>query len=142
MKIAVSTNGTTLDAPVDPRFGRCPVIAYVDSETMEITAQANANAAAAGGAGIQTAQAVAESGAKVLLTGNCGPNAYQTLSAAGVKVVTGVSGSIRDAVVAYKKGHLVSADRPNVADHFGAGRGPGGGRGMGRGMGRGRGGGR
>jgi len=144
MKIAISASGGVFDSPVDPRFGRCPVIVYVDSDTMELTARTNENASAAGGAGIQTAQAVVDAGAQVLLTGNCGPNAHQTLSAAGVTVVTGVSGSVRDAVVAYKSGYLKSADRPNVADHFGT-RGEGGvgrGRGIGRGMARGRGGGR
>jgi len=73
----------------------------------------------------------------VVLTGNCGPNAYQTLSAAGLQVITGVTGRIRDAIQAYKDNRLQPTAQPNVAAHFGMGAIPGMGMGMGRGMGRG-----
>jgi hypothetical protein len=80
-----------------------------------------------------------------VLTGNCGPNAYQTLSAAGVQVITGIAGTIRDAIEAYKAGKLQAAAQPSVGAHYGMGatpamglgRGMGGGMGMGRGMSRG-----
>jgi hypothetical protein len=74
-----------------------------------------------------------------VLTGNCGPNAYQVLSAAGIQVITGVSGKVEDAVQAYKSGQFRAGSQPNVATHFGEGYGAGTGRGMGGGMGMGRG---
>ena len=103
----------------------------------------NANIAASGGAGIQSAQFVASKGAKAVITGNCGPNAVQTLSASGVEVFVGQSGTIRDVIERYTRGELKSTSTPNVASHYGMGMGAGMGRGMGqgRGMGRGRGGG-
>jgi len=70
-----------------------------------------------------------------VLTGNCGPNAFQVLSAAGIQVITGVSGKVKDAIQSYKSGGLQSSSQPNVADHFGMGGGSGMGGGMGRGMG-------
>ena len=137
MKIAVSATAPGLDAEVDSRFGRCQYFIIVDPQSMEFEALDNSNAMAAGGAGISTAQMIASKGAKVVLTGNCGPNAYQTLSAAGIQVITGVSGRIKDAVEAFKAGKFQPNAQPSVGDHYGmgAGMGPGMGRGMGRGMG-------
>jgi len=141
MRIAVSAVAPSLDAEVEPRFGRCQYFVIVDSQSMEFEALENSSAMAAGGAGISAAQMIADKGAEVVLTGNCGPNAYQTLSAAGVQVVTGASGRIRDAVEAYKAGRLQPNAQPSVGSHYGMGMGSGtgAGRGMGRGMGGGRG---
>jgi len=137
MKIAVSATAPGLDAEVDPRFGRCQYFIIVDPQSMEFEALDNSNAMAAGGAGISTAQMIASKGVEVVLTGNCGPNAYQTLSAAGIQVITGVAGRIRDAIEAYKAGRLQPNDQPSVGSHHGMGMGRGMGRGMGMGMGRG-----
>ncbi|MGQ9546379.1 MAG: NifB/NifX family molybdenum-iron cluster-binding protein [Dehalococcoidia bacterium] len=139
MKIAISATGAGLDAEVDPRFGRCEYFIIVNPETMQFEALENSNIAASGGAGISTARLIADKGVEVVLTGNCGPNAYQTLSAAGIQVVTGVAGGIREAVEAYKEGKLQPIAQPSVGSHYGMGAGMGRGRGggMGRGMGRG-----
>ena len=135
MKIAISATGPTLDAEVDPRFGRCQYFIIVDPETMEFEAVENTSAMASGGAGISTGQMIASKGVEAVLTGNCGPNAYQVLSAAGLQVITGVSGRISDAIQAYKSGQFQTTSRPTVDAHFGMGGGMGMGRGMGRGMG-------
>jgi predicted Fe-Mo cluster-binding NifX family protein len=68
---------------------------------------------------------IAGKGVEVVLTGNCGPNAYEVLSAAGIKVVTGVAGKVQDAVQGYKSGKFQSSSQPNVPGHFGMGRGRG-----------------
>jgi predicted Fe-Mo cluster-binding NifX family protein len=132
MKIAVSAMGTTLDAEIDPRFGRCQYFIIVDPETMQFEALENSSAMAGGGAGISTAQTIAGKGIEAVLTGNCGPNAYQVLSAAGIKVFTGVAGKLQDAIEGYKLGKFKASSQPNVAGHFGMGRGMGRGRGMGQ----------
>jgi len=149
MKIAVSANGKNLDAPMDPRFGRCAYFVIVDTEDMSFEAFDNANIALSGGAGIQSAQFVASKGANVVITGNCGPNAVRTLSAAGVDLIVGQTGTVRQVIDKYKAGKLEKTAEANVRDHYGmggvasTGRGttqdPGGGMGIGRGMGRGRG---
>jgi predicted Fe-Mo cluster-binding NifX family protein len=123
LKIAISSRGPTLDAEVDPRFGRCQYFLIIDPDTMEFEAIDNTNKMASGGAGIASAQTVAGKGVQVVLTGQCGPNAYQTLSAAGIQVVTGVSGRIRDVVGGFKSGKYKKSSGPTVGPHFGTGRG-------------------
>jgi predicted Fe-Mo cluster-binding NifX family protein len=147
MKIAVSATGADLSAQVDPRFGRCQYFIIVDPETMQFEALENPNVMAGGGAGISTAQMIANKGVEVVLTGNCGPNAYQTLSASGVQVITGVTGTVQQAIEGYKAGRFQATSQPSVGAHFATGIGPGTGigrgmvmspgMGMGRGMGRG-----
>jgi len=135
MKVAISASGTNLDSEIDPRFGRCAYFVIVDTEDMGFEAFPNDSMSLGGGAGIQSAQFVASTGAKAVITGNCGPNAVRTLSAAGVSLITGQTGSVREAVERYKRGELKATDAPNVSDHFGMGAGRGMGRGMGQGQG-------
>ena len=119
MKIAVSSKGKDLDSHVDPRFGRAAYILVVDmnDDTVQVLENSE-NVNAFKGAGIQAAAAVGNSGAEVLLTGYCGPNAFKTLAAAGVKVANDVSGSVRDALEAFKKGTVSFAHTANVEGHW------------------------
>jgi predicted Fe-Mo cluster-binding NifX family protein len=119
MKIVVSASGPELDAGVDARFGRAPYFLLVRPETLEFEVVTNqASLEAAHGAGIQAAALVAKCGPAALITGNCGPKAYQTLQAAGIPVFLGVSGSVRDAVQQYQQGKLAPAPAPNVGGHW------------------------
>ena len=119
MKIAVTSKGKDLDADVDPRFGRAAFIIVVDTDSLEFEVLDNAeNLNAFKGAGIQAATMISNKDAKVLLTGFCGPNAFKTLEAADVKVVNDVSGTVKDAVEAFKKGGLSYSDGANVEGHW------------------------
>lgn len=119
MKIAVTSKGQDLDSEVDPRFGRAAYILIVDSETSEYkTLDNRENVNALKGAGIQAARSVSDSGAEVLVTGFCGPNAFQALSAAKIKVASNAGGTVRDAVKAYLEGKLTLADKANVNGHW------------------------
>ena len=137
MKLAVSATGGSLDAQVDPRFGRCAYFVIVDSESFEFESIPNTAANAMSGAGIQAAQAVADKGVQAVMTGHVGPNAFQALSSAGIDIITGVAGSVREAVEAFKSGKSQKVTGPTTPMGFGMGGG-----GFGMGMGRGRGGGR
>ena len=119
MKICVTAQGDNLDATVDPRFGRCQYFIIADTETLEFEAIKNPNIEAMGGAGIQSGQLVASKQVKAVLTGNVGPNAFQTLQAAGLDVITGVTGSVKEAIEKYKKGELKSTQGPSVGSKFG-----------------------
>lgn len=171
MRIAITAVEPQLDSELDPRFGRCPYFLVVETDNLTFEAVENENQALGQGAGIQSARLLCERGVKFVLTGNCGPNAHQTLSAAGIGVVVGCSGTVRSVIEQFEAGQLQAAAGPNVAGHAGMaggaagsgtpmpgnpadggpgggmGRGMGGGGGMGRGrgggggMGRGRGGG-
>jgi predicted Fe-Mo cluster-binding NifX family protein len=114
MKICVTSQGDTLESRVDPRFGRCAWFMVVNLDTLEFEAIDNAQIQAAGGAGIQAGQLMADKEVKTVLTGNVGPNAFQTLSAAGIEVITGVSGTVFDAVGKYKAGAFSVSDKPTV----------------------------
>jgi predicted Fe-Mo cluster-binding NifX family protein len=136
MKIAVSASSGDIESPVDPRFGRCPYYLIVDPNTMEFETVANPHVGASSGAGIQAAQLVAQKNVEAVLTGSCGPNAFQTLDAAGVKVVLGVTGRISEAVREYASGSgFQEAPGPDVPAHYGMGRKVGFGGGRGRRMG-------
>ena len=125
MKICISASSNNLDANVDSRFGRCPYFVIVDSETMEFDVVSNDSTNAAHGAGIQAAQTIVNSGCKVVITGNVGPNAFNVLSTTGIKVITGVSGKINEAVEKYKNSELQETTNPTVGGHFGMGKGTG-----------------
>lgn len=119
MKVAVSATGPGPDALVDDRFGRCPYLALVDANTLETESIENTGGASHGGAGVATAQAVVNRGIKVVITGHVGPNAYEVLSRAGVKVYGGASGTVREAVEAFRRGKLASASGATAPPHSG-----------------------
>ena len=121
MKICVTASAGALDAAVDPRFGRCAYFMIIDPESLEFKALANPNLEAAGGAGIQSAQLIANEGVAAVVTGNVGPNASQTLSALKIKVLIGASGTVKQAVEDYQAGRLKESSGPSVAGHFGQG---------------------
>jgi len=121
MKVCVTAQNETLDSKIDPRFGRCQYFIIVDTDTLKFETLQNPNIGSAGGAGIQSGQFIAEKQVKAVLTGNVGPNAFRTLQAAGVEVIVGVSGIVKDAVEKYKNGELKSTDNPSVGSKFGMG---------------------
>lgn len=143
-KICVTSSGPTLESTVDPRFGRCAYFIIADSETYAFEAVSNEAAIASGGAGIRAAQTVASMNVDAVLTGSVGPNAFPALQDAGIKILAGVSGTVRAAIENYnKEGYqeLAAPGPSNVGKgQGGPGRGLGMGYGGGMGMGRGGGG--
>ncbi|MEW6261213.1 MAG: NifB/NifX family molybdenum-iron cluster-binding protein [Thermodesulfobacteriota bacterium] len=118
-KIAVSCVEPSLDAMIDPRFGRAAGFLIVDPDTMQFEYLDNgASQAMAQGAGIQAAETVYRSGAKTVLTGYVGPKAFQVLSAAGIQVIQNVENmSVRQAIEGFKAGRFQPATQPNRMGH-------------------------
>jgi predicted Fe-Mo cluster-binding NifX family protein len=147
MKLAISSSGKDLNSQLDPRFGRCAYFLIINPDDMSFEVFSNESAVLGGGAGIQSAQFLASKGVNAVITGNCGPNAVQTLSAAGIEVFTGQTGIVEEAVERFKQDELRPTTEATVDSHFGmasgSGSGPGGsmrgGGGMRQGMGGGRG---
>ena len=128
MRIVVSAEGDDLDAPASLVFGRCSTYLFIHTESFEFAALPNPAANQGGGAGIQAAQFVVNQGARAVLSGNLGPNAFDVLQAANVPGYLVAEGTVRQAVVAYKAGRLQPMDQANVAAHAGMGGGHDGGR--------------
>lgn len=119
MKIAFSTSGSDLNAPLDTRFGRAPKFLVLNLENGEfeiIDNQQNLNAAQ--GAGIQSAETVVRSGAKALVSGHCGPNAFRVLSSAGVKIFNSDAATVAEALEQFKQGKLKEAGGADVQGHW------------------------
>ena len=119
MKIAVTSTGNELISDVDPRFGRAKYFVIVDPKTLEYDVVENKqNLNLPHGAGIQAAKTVVDQKADVLISGNCGPKAFDVLNIAGIKVVTGANGRVIDAIIRYKSGELQTVAAPNVEGHW------------------------
>jgi len=119
MKICITSSNNTLDSAVDPRFGRCKYFIVAETDDMTFEAIENPNMSSGGGAGIQSGQFIAGKSVKTVLTGNVGPNAFQTLKAAKISIITGVSGKVSEAIEKYKKGEFKETDNPSVGPKFG-----------------------
>ncbi len=115
MKLAITAQGNNLKSPLDPRFGRAKYFIVVDTETGAFSAADNTvNQNAAQGAGIQAGKRIAELGVEGLITGHVGPKAFSTLQAGGVKIYTGASGTVADAIEQFKSGKLAVAASADV----------------------------
>jgi predicted Fe-Mo cluster-binding NifX family protein len=119
MKIAITSTGAKLEDKVDPRFGRCRYFILFDTESNKFEAVENTGAQGMGGVGIQSGQVMFDKGVETVLTGSCGPNAFQTLQAAGIKVITGVSGTVQEAIDKFKSGGFKPVSQANVSAHSG-----------------------
>ncbi len=119
MKIAVTALENTMESKMDPRFGRAAYILIVNTKTLEFEAFDNSeNKNAFKGAGIQAAAMLSDKEADVLLTGYCGPNAFKTLEAAGIKVANDQAGRVIDVVQNFKQGNVAYADGANKDGHW------------------------
>lgn len=119
MKVAFSTSGENLEAPMDSRFGRAPkfLIYDLDKDTYEvIDNQQNMNAMQ--GAGIQAAETIARSEARSLVTGHCGPKAFRVLNAAGIKVFPCEAPTVAAALHAFRAGELKPSSSADVEGHW------------------------
>ena len=125
MKIAVSSSGNELNSKLDPRFGRCAFFLVVDPADMSFETFDNQSVNQSSGAGIQAAQFLANKSVTAVITGHIGPNAVQTLSAAGIDVFVGQQGTIAEVVERFKRGNLRPTTQSTVGSHFGMGGGAG-----------------
>lgn len=107
MKIAVTSSGTTLDSPVDPRFGRAACLIVVDTrlDTFEVHENAR-DGEVAEGRGFQAAETATRLGAEAVITGQCDPVAFRALRAAGIQVIVGAQGTVREAIAGFNQGGL------------------------------------
>lgn len=121
MKVAVTSYGKDLSGKVDRSFGRAKWFVVIDTKTGAFEAHDNKqNVNAAQGAGIQAGQNVANLGIEVVLTGNVGPNAFRTLSAASIKIFIVGKGieTVQDALSEWKAGRLEEITEATIEGHW------------------------
>ena len=119
MKVVITAQGNELSSKMDLRFGRARWLIVFDTETECFQAHDNElNLNAAQGAGIQTGRNIANLGADAVITGNVGPNAFKTLSAAKIKVFLAEKQTTQQALDSYRNGDLMEVDQANVEGHW------------------------
>ncbi len=119
MKIAFTTSGDSMEAPLEPRFGRAEgfLIYDTNAETFE-THSNRTNLNATQGAGIQAAQKLSTLGVDCLVTGHCGPKAFGVLNTAGIRVYTSSLPTVADALRAITEGSLKPSAAADVDSHW------------------------
>ena len=116
MKIAIPSTGNDQNSEISPIFGRCPFFIIIETEDRRIKnfkSIQNSAASAFGGAGIQAAQLIANEGVEVVICGSIGPNAFNVLTQARIKVIDGVFGiSVKEAAERFLKGEIKEGGTP------------------------------
>jgi len=106
VKIAISADGSNLNAKVGHKFGTSQYLVIVDLESGDCEAVPNPGASGQRGAGMQAIVLAIGRDVKVVLTGYCSPTVYNQLEANGIEVLTGVSGTVGEIVEKYKRGDV------------------------------------
>jgi predicted Fe-Mo cluster-binding NifX family protein len=101
MRVAVPSSGRTLESSINPRFGRSPYYLIVDTETMRHEVLYNTRMSAPGG--VEAAQLLVGEDIDVVLAGALGPNSSEVISRAGIKIIKGVKGTVKESIEAYRK---------------------------------------
>jgi len=100
MKIAVTTQGEQ----IFQHFGQCKTFTVFTVEANKIQEKVIIDASQNGHAAL--AGFLKDSGVNVLICGGIGDGAKQMLSSTGIQLISGVEGSIEDAVNSYISGNL------------------------------------
>jgi predicted Fe-Mo cluster-binding NifX family protein len=106
LRIAISSDKPDLEARVGSRWGTSKYLMIVDLRTMAVESLPNSGASGQGGGGIQAVVLAISKKVDAVLTGYCSPTAKKYLTANGIEVLTGVSGTVAEVVRQYKKGDL------------------------------------
>ena len=113
MKICFSASGKDEKSMLNPRFGRCSYFLIFDDKDEKWVMVNNQAAPAFRGAGISAAQKIVDLGCKTIVTGNMGPNAFNVMSASGVKIYLGdLEKNVADNLKMYKEGELSELSAP------------------------------
>lgn len=119
MKVAITATQPNLQAPFDPRFGRCAYFVVIDEDSRAWQALPNPAIDARGGAGTLAAQFIAKQGAEAVISGKYGPNAFDALAAAGLRMFEAQTGNPETLLEAYLAGQLQEVAAPTSPGHHG-----------------------
>ncbi len=119
MQIAITSTDGTLEGMVDERFGRCKKIVVYSKEDGTFQVVDNTmNMNSPQGAGIQTAQNVANTAVQVVISGHLGPNAFRVLQAAGIEAYSASNMTVKEALEKFDQGGLTKMTGADVEGHW------------------------
>lgn len=119
MKIALTTSGNDMSAALDSRFGRAARFLMYDTDSDSFTVIDNAqNLNAPQGAGIQSVCLVLDAGAEAVITGHCGPKAFQVLKQAGIAIYQTSAPTVQAALDLFKKNEMQELTDADVNSHW------------------------
>jgi len=123
MNIAISVTGNGSEPLFDPRFGRAAACCLVNTDTGDRKVHENPALSAAGGAGVKAAQFIASLGVQVVISGAYGPNAFRTLTSAGIGMYLMPGSevlSVSNVLAQFNAGKLDRAESATHAGHHGS----------------------
>jgi predicted Fe-Mo cluster-binding NifX family protein len=102
MKVAIPTR----NGQIDDHFGHCEMYTIYTLDCGKIFSEETLNAPEGCGCKSGVAPLLAEKGVKVMLAGNMGMGALNTLNHFGIEVYRGCSGNVKDLIDAYLEGYV------------------------------------
>jgi predicted Fe-Mo cluster-binding NifX family protein len=105
LKVAVSAEGPDLDAKAGERLGLASYLLLVDLESKNFEALRSPRDSGNGG-GLQVVALLITQKCNAVLTGWCSPTAERYLSTHGIRVVTGMSGTVKEILAEFEREHM------------------------------------
>jgi len=103
MKICIATNKSDFNSAISPIFGRAPYFLIADLENKNFKFVKNRATKFIRGAGIAAAQTVVSEKVKLVIVGNIGPRAKVVLEQSGIKVISNITGTVKEVLERFKK---------------------------------------
>lgn len=126
MKIAVTTDGQSLESQVSPVFGRCPYFIIVETDEEEILSDEvleNSAMEQSSGAGTAAVQLIGDENVDTLIAGAVGPKAFKALKKWNIEVFRAEPGTVKTNVEKFLSGGLEEVDSATGPAGMGSGRG-------------------
>ncbi len=121
MKLAVTTNGPTLDEEISDLFTQSSHLHLIDTETMACETLECPGMGTLRGSVVHSPGHMKEYNIKAVLTGTTAPQNYKRYKAAGVELISNVRGIARPAVEAFVNGTLKQRTMQDIAETMGSG---------------------
>lgn len=108
MNVILSSQDQYLESSIDNRFGRCPWLIKIDTDTNQWEAFPNPGVNYSNGAGVAAAQFVIDQKAEAVISGDFGPHAAKTFQAAKIemRLFTEATATVQEAIDLFKKNEL------------------------------------
>jgi predicted Fe-Mo cluster-binding NifX family protein len=114
MKMAVTSSGSALESPFDPRFGRAAnfIVFDTDSEAWECHTN-NQTCKSLQQAGIKAAELAISLGAAAVISGHVGPRARRMLYENNILLFKPAAADVRAAIELVRRGEITAMNAPD-----------------------------